>query len=209
MNLICNNCGGAYLYKLLNKPYSNPFMWCCIFSDDMLRLISEYEHIDFNKYKLIQLTKDIADYNNYTDFRPNMFGIELDSKVKVFYTHYLAGYQKTPTTIGPDVFYFRNYVYVYNKFVSRLQRFLKSSAQPSFMVLTYRRHGWTSEKIQHLLAIRTKYKMAVITDEPDAVTDNPSTTILHVPDLNVKYKFPAEAIHYNLNGVLASIGEGK
>lgn len=48
MNIICNNCGGADFYNLCKQQFKNPFMWSCIFADDMISLIQKYDTINFN-----------------------------------------------------------------------------------------------------------------------------------------------------------------
>ena len=67
MNLISNTCIGAYLYKLLNLKFENPFCWSVIDFNSMYYLIKNYEKIKLckmKKYKLI-----IA--NNNIDLKKN------------------------------------------------------------------------------------------------------------------------------------------
>ena len=58
MNIVCNNCGGADIYKLNKMEFNNPFIWCAIFADDMITLIKNWDNINFNNYKLIRFNCD-------------------------------------------------------------------------------------------------------------------------------------------------------
>lgn len=204
MNLICNNCGGAYIYNLKNLEYNNPFMWCCIFADDMLTLISEYDNINFNNFDLIRLSKETANANNWTDYKERIFGICIDNKLSVYFTHYLFGEYEKPKVIEPNVFYFRNYEYVYNKFIKRTEKFIKNKEDPIFLIITYKRHGWTDEKIKNLINMKLKYKVICITDK-NIHSENDNLKIIKINDLNEKYKFPADAIYTNIKTIFSEL----
>lgn len=48
MNIICNNCVGARLYEVQHKQFVNPFTWCEIPINDFIKLIENFDFIDFN-----------------------------------------------------------------------------------------------------------------------------------------------------------------
>lgn len=111
MNIISNNCLGAYIYRdVLHSTYANPFMWCRIYPDSFIKLLSDFGNIDF---KNIQMSND--------DLR--MFYYTIDNKIKIRWTHYLfnALYQK-PTHIGINVYYGGVWEYILLKYINRLFR---------------------------------------------------------------------------------------
>ena len=49
INVISNNCAGAELYTRLKFQFNNPFMWTCVFADDMINLITHFNTINWCK----------------------------------------------------------------------------------------------------------------------------------------------------------------
>lgn len=186
MNVICNNCGGADFYHLSNEPYNNPFMWSMILADDMIELIDKYDSINFNNFELTRLTAATAIANNFYRFDENkkMLGLKIDNKFTVYYTHYIydARY-KEPKKIGPDVCYYRNFEYVYEKYVERLKRM---SGTPTFIIIAFKRYGWTEEKITKLLSKNPKYKVFLITNVK-CQTDKENFEIIYNKQLDSKF----------------------
>ena len=181
MNIISNNCAGADVYKLLKQPYNNPFMWCCTFPDDMVHLIENFFTIKLYNVIPIPLEKSIADANNYYEYRDDMFGLSIDNQVNTYFVHYLFDNEKIePYKDGVNVFYYRNYEYIYEKYLERLSRMFKCTEPPSFLLVTYRRQGWTKSKISRLEHLNTLFKVFIITD----VRINPKQ-----PNIMVKYNF--------------------
>lgn len=53
MNLLSNNCFGGHTYRyILNKEYENPFTWTRLFSNDLIKLIEDFNIINFNNYEI-------------------------------------------------------------------------------------------------------------------------------------------------------------
>lgn len=169
LNVICNNCGGADFYKLNKQPYHNPFMWSCIFADDMIELIRVYDELDFENAELIKLTDVIAHSNNYGEYdsRKHICGIRIDDKVNVFYTHYVYDpCQFEVKRIGSDVHYIKNFEYAYNSYMRRVKRMLADTAADTiFVIIAFNRHGWNYEKVNELLQVNARHKVVLITDQ--------------------------------------------
>ena len=205
MNIICNNCGGADVYNFKRMEFSNPFIWSLMFPDDIIKFINDYDKLNFNNYEPILLDEKYSAVNNYDRFNPTISGILIDKTVKVYYTHYLYGSQNIPTTIGPDVFYNKNIEYMYSKFETRLNRMLSLNETPSFLVICYKRHGWTMEKIEKLLNTDFKYKTVVITKEKIEKHKN-NLTLINNEKLESIYKLPIQAIKLNQNEIFNGLG---
>lgn len=205
MNIVCNNCGGADIYNLNKVEFNNPFIWCAIFADDMITLIKNWNNINFNNYKLIRLSETIAKENNYDRFNPTITGILLDDKIKIFYTHYLYGNYSKPTKIGADIIYNKNYEYAYKKFETRLKRMIDNNEAPIFLIFTYKRHGWTQDKIEKLLTIDSKYKIILITDM-NIINAKNNFKIIRINNLDQQFKLPLDAIKNKKNLIYKEIG---
>lgn len=205
MNIVCNNCGGADIYKLNKMEFNNPFIWCAIFADDMITLIKNWDNINFNNYKLIRLSETIAKENNYDRFNPTITGILLDGKIKIFYTHYLYGNYSKPTKIGADIIYNKNYEYAYKKFETRINRMIDNNEAPIFLIFTYKRHGWTQDKVEKLLTIDSKYKIILITDM-NIINIKNNFKIIRINNLDRRFKLPLNAIKNKKNLIYKELG---
>lgn len=166
MNIICNNCGGADFYNLSKQPFENPFVWSCIFADDMINLIKHYDTIDFNNIELVRLTSETVHKNFYEyDTNKKICGIKIDNTAIVYFTHYIfdSSY-KIPTKIGSDIHYYRNFEYVYTKYNERIKRMIEKNEDPIFVIIAFHRHGWDKEKIDELLKLNSTHKVILITN---------------------------------------------
>lgn len=187
MNVICNNCGGADFYNLSNQPFLNPFMWSCIFANDMINLINHYDSINFNNIEVTRLTDNIASANNYIyDNDKKICGIIVDNIFTVYFTHYIFNpVYKIPTKIGPDICYFRNFEYVYTKYNERICRMLKCNENPIFVIIAFKRHGWNNETINKLLTLNPTHKVILITNI-NCLTTKKIFDIIYEPLLDKK-----------------------
>lgn len=201
MNLICNNCGGADIYRLLGKEYNNPFIWCATFAEDFINLIDNYKNIDFNNFELIRLTAAAAAAAAYCEFDNNkcICGIRIDNIFTIYYTHYCySPLYSTPTKIGPDIWYNKNFEYVYKKYIDRKNKMLKENEIPIFFIIAFQRHGWNKQTIEKLLQLNTTYKICLITNKNYSSNDI-NKKIIYEPNLE-QLKFPLDVIkkHFSL-----------
>lgn len=174
MNIICNNCGGADFYKLSKQSFKNPFVWSCIFADDMINLIQHYDTIDFTNTTLVRFTEACAGANFYEyDERKKICGIKINNVFTVYFTHYVFDpAYKIPTKVGPDIRYYRNFEYVCTKYDERLKRMLDKNEEPIFVIIAFNRHGWNNEKINKLLELNPTHKVILITNVKCASNKN-------------------------------------
>jgi len=178
MQVIGNNCCGGYFYLLNKERFNNPFMWSLIDASDFIYLIENFKNIDFTNVDFTELTNtrfpDHVLLNKKVNTNKHVIGLKIDNKITVYYTHYLYDRKmNAPTKIDIDIFYNKNYEYVYNKYMERLKRLSKND-EPIFYIITYRKHNWTEEKLKYLLSLKTNYKIIIITqykikNKPDNV----------------------------------------
>lgn len=117
MNILSLNCLGAHIYRdLLKCSYGNPFIWTLTDNDDFIRLLEDYENIDFHNYVLIKESKKLEN-----------FRIIIDNKVKLYFNHHLfdANANK-PIKRGVDIFYNKIWEYIVNNYEKRLLRMNKT-----------------------------------------------------------------------------------
>ena len=208
MNIICNNCGGADCYNLCNQQFNNPFIWSCIFANDMIELIKNYKNINFKNIDLIRLSKETVIKNNYNEYMESkkVCGIKIDNIFTVYYTHYIYDYRFTiPTIKGPDILYFRNFEYVYKKYKERLDRMLMLKEKPSFLIIAYKRHGWSDEELKKIISLDTEYNIVIITDKMFG-SKNENIHIINIKNLDTKYFYPLDVIKYKKDEIFENLG---
>ena len=198
MNLIGNNCGSAFYYKFAQIEFNNPFVWCLFTPQDMIYLIQNYENIDFDEIDLAKLDENTFKTSNLVRQRMkehrNIVGINIDNKITPYYVHYLFDCRcETPVAHGIDVFYKRNYEYVYDKYISRLNR-NGLDEQPTFLIIAYSFHGWTYELLREVCNIKTDKKIIIITNYD--IPHNSNVHIIHDDLQNLDTEFVTK-IHYN------------
>jgi hypothetical protein len=158
---------GGYLYILNKERFNNPFIWCAIDSNDFIYLIRNFDTINFSNVEVTELKENV--FKNHDAIKKkirekkHIIGIKIDNKITAYYTHYLYDRYKTkPTKIDIDIFYNRNFEYVYQKYMERLKR-MYTDENPVFYIITYKKHNWSQEKLDYLLYLNTKYKIIIIT----------------------------------------------
>ena len=124
MNIICNNCVGARLYEVTKQQFPNPFMWMTICHDDFIKLINEYDNIDFNNPKF--------ELENYKENKYKSILITLNSDIKLHYIHYIQDDTKEVPVkeLNTNILYKDILTYSKNKWFNRLNR---SDEKPIFL----------------------------------------------------------------------------
>ena len=178
MNVIANTCIGARFYQLNNMEYTNPFMWSIVPADDMINLIKNFDTINFKNYKI-----EKSDYYNRTEFYRKQFANELkepyfifkvriDNLVDLHFVHYRFNSKyNNKTTIDVNVFWNKIWEYVEEKYIKRIEKMLNINENPLF-VITALETDYTLEKQQQILDLDTKYKILLITDNPEKLKSN-------------------------------------
>lgn len=124
MNIICNNCIGARLYNVSNKIFNNPFTWCTIYPDEFIKLIKEFDIIDFYNIKVYL---EIFQSRKF----PSIC-VELENGVKLHYIHYIykdCDFEKN----HPEVYSKKIFEYFINLYYKRLDRMIKNNEKPLFL----------------------------------------------------------------------------
>ena len=168
MNIICNNCVGGYFYRdVLKTEYPNPFIWTQISAKEFIKLIENYDKIDFHKYKILKMQK--SDFTENGDFGEHVWlaqqplGLRIDDCFTLWFPHILYRADAIqPITVNTNIYY-KNHsdlvIETYNK------RLAKMNEEPIFMILDYSWFGWTSELLTDIINLseKIKYKIILIT----------------------------------------------
>lgn len=168
MNIIANTCVGSYLYRdFLHRQYDNPFCWCTIDAESIIKLIKNYNEINFTNIDLLKQND-------------NTFSIKIDNHVLVNYVHYKYDPNCTIPTAGKngDIFYNRNYEYVYEKYTSRIKRM---TDKPTFILqnitllptnknMLIKTKSACETLYQQIIDLNTNYDIIII--QPDFLTYN-------------------------------------
>lgn len=135
MNLIGNNCTSAQVYVQKNKQFNNPFMWVIIEDESFLKLITDFDRIDFTKRELTRAR--IKTVKNR-----DVYAIRIDGKLTITFPHHVKDENyKTPQRCesdftGWDVRYFDMDNYILEKYDARVRRMLDSKEEPMFLLDT-------------------------------------------------------------------------
>lgn len=173
MKIISNACQGGHYYKeYLKTQYTTPFIWCGIYADDMLKLMKNYNNIDFTKTELI-LKKDFIPYINKEkrdtpDIRRwnTTTGLYVDKTFKVFFSHNVYDPDAlTPKIDGHDVKYRYNYKLTVDNWEKRTFRMLADKSEPIFFIITHQKQGYSLDICKQLISIDRK--MVFITEFPE------------------------------------------
>lgn len=167
MNIIANNCLGARLYEVNKVQFPNSFMWCRLYIKDFIKLINDFDNINFNNALF-----DI-------EFRLNHNCVKciIDNKITVHYGHYV--YDKnidipTKAVNNTDIIYSDILNYAKHKYFSRLNR---STESPIFLYSFNNKEPHTKEyenELSELLTIK-KPLFIIIHDTvniPSYIPDN-------------------------------------
>lgn len=124
MNIICNNCIEARLYNVSNKEFNNPFTWCTIYPDEYIKLVKDFDTIDFYNIKVY-----LEIFQNRKD---QSICVELENGVKLHYIHYIyknCGFSKN----HPEVYSKKIFEYFINLYYRRLDRMINLNEKPLFL----------------------------------------------------------------------------
>ena len=102
MNIISNDCTAGFIYKEINEEFKNPFIWTSIDIDNFIKLIENYDTLNFNNIsiKLELNTSKIGVQNEKCPI------ITIDNKVDIHYFHH---FQKEGT--HPELNTEERYIY--------------------------------------------------------------------------------------------------
>lgn len=126
MILISHNCLAGHLYHFIGQKYSCPFIWTVIDFNSIKILITEWDKINFDNYRLEKDDK----WN---------FQIVIDEKVKVQYVHYKFDSRfNTPVKLGPgDICYNKIWEYIISRYEERVKRMNAENTKPIFCIANF------------------------------------------------------------------------
>lgn len=115
-NIITNNCLGGYIYRdILKEEYQNPFIWVRLDNIDLIKLLENYETLNFKNIEIFKESKKLEN-----------FCLKIDDVVKIKCSHYVFDSKyNTPTIIGVDVHYNKIWEYIIDIYLKRLKRMQK------------------------------------------------------------------------------------
>lgn len=174
MNIICNNCVGARLYEVTKQQFPNPFMWMTIWYEDFIKLINDYDNLDFNN--------PIFELENYNDNENKSILVTLNNGVKLHYIHYIQDESKYEPIkeLNTNILYKDILIYAKKKWFNRLNR---SKEEPTFLFsFNYMNPSQESYKVilNKLLTIKNKKLIILVHDE--IIIDkevSPNINIIH------------------------------
>lgn len=213
MNIISNNCAGAFLYTKLGIEFNNPFMWSLIFARDMLSLIKQTEtnrhEPNWRNVSALFMSMATADENRYVEYGydPLIPGLLVDNLFSVYFTHYR--YRKdasSPIYKTINVYYNKNYLFAANKYIQRLARWTTVYEPFRYLIVAYERHGWNRTLVNELLSIKYSHKLLLFTTE--SVTSNQDNVrIICDKSINNSQRFdPKYVVHDYYNPILDFLG---
>lgn len=127
-NIISNNCCGGFLYKALNLPYQNPFIFTRIWADDFLKLLSEFDTIDFENYILNTNSGRLVE-------EVDNFHILLDNKIKIYFKHHrFRSIANSPEFSGHNMYYNRVWEYLIKKWDERIKNLFKNKSKKDYCI---------------------------------------------------------------------------
>jgi hypothetical protein len=181
MNLISNCCIVGDLCEYKGIQYFTPFVWNTFFPDDIKILISDYDKINFSKIDLVK----------YKDSK--YYGIRIDSKLTVYYIHYLYADQDglkrdsfLKEVTGREIA-----KYIVDSYFRRLSR-LDTKEKPKFLFITNREahanilgRQETLEEWQEIIDLLKMYNyQGIVFTKFDDLKCNENVKIVKITDDN-------------------------
>jgi len=148
INLITNNCLGAFTYQKLNIEYNNPFIWSVVTIDDMVKLLNNYNTLNWFNIRCEKTTEMIKGWNN-------SYNILVDNCFRIYYIHYKYNPKcltLTKHTNSVNKEYLHMDEYVTNTYLRRVKRMLNSNIPPMVYVQQSGNEGWTERNLEALLS---------------------------------------------------------
>lgn len=163
MKVIANCCLAGDLYKAKKWTFNTPFMWCHIHLPDMVKLIMNYDKINFDNYEMTQC--------NWNDvmFKPDkklthVLGLTVDNTFTAWYVHHIfSPSDLKPRIVGSDVYAKDIFSYLVSKYETRKERM--TDEVPKFIMIIGRNKYETKEAaLDFIKAVqKTQYDILIFT----------------------------------------------
>ena len=204
MQIICNDCYSGFLNRLLDRQFENPFYWSRIYAKDFYNLLEKYEKLNYNDIE-IKLNKDFT--NEFKLWTCDAFSpVIICDGIRIFYNHYKYNQNdKVPRIEIPDVYYYKNYEYCYEKWIKRSKRITKEKP-----LVIFHYNDRTNDKNEEVLKIfelckKKDYKLIFISDVPISGIDNKNIFFIQIK--NVCGKEVEEQVKETFNQIKSFINE--
>lgn len=125
-NFISNNCIAAYIYTFKGAVFNNPFMWSVINLDDIIRLISNFDSLNFGNITLDWCKSKNPAWNDTPV-------LTIDSLVQVNYIHTKIGHGE-PYKINGNLYVENPLIEVHKTYIKRLRRMIEEHIRPTFII---------------------------------------------------------------------------
>ena len=159
MNIISNDCTAGFIYREINQEYKNPFIWTSIDLDNFIKLIENYDTLNFENIS-IKLEKNTSKISVQNELCPV---ITIDGIVDIHCFHYFQKEGKKAEINTKERYIYDQDIVNYTKkvYLSRLERMTE---EPVFIWSNFEGFYWyNSASVNKLNNINTKYKIIVYT----------------------------------------------
>ena len=115
--IICNNCVGAEIYRMLGCQFDNPFMWNLIEFDSYAKLIEEFDTLDLSDISTRVVKDDAYGKDRHSVVLTVAGHIEIP-----FIHHHWSETARTPMRSGRELYYSDIQALVKDNWNRRMQR---------------------------------------------------------------------------------------
>lgn len=171
MNLIGNCCISNFISQIAGEGNTNPFTWIDMDFNSLYYLIINWENVKWNDYKIVKVPHP---YQNR-----DMFEIVIENKVHLRYVHYL--YDKNVLqikTVKQNVYYYKIWEYIVQKYEERKQRMLERNEKPMF-ITEWEHMNYDEAAFWKIEKENLKYKLVVITYNKNLKTNNKNILLIY------------------------------
>lgn len=180
MNIIGNDCTVGFLYRELNLEYKNPFIWVAIDFENFLKLIENYDKINFKNITNVQLVVNKTGTSVQNEIYPIL---TIDNTIDIhFRHHFLKEGKHAEKNTQKRYIYDENIVeYVKNIYMRRAEKM----TEPPIFVWNDRdrSHLWYKSNLSNFNNIKTNYKIIIYTSKSFS-SSNPNVTVLYKEELD-------------------------
>lgn len=126
-NIISSNCIGGWYYRLMGLPFQNPFIWDTMKLSDFIKLIKNFDNINFENIK--------TDISNLNNVKNNCSHLILDDSINVYFTHHNLGANEGIRKLNSDIDVESKDIlkYIEDCWLRRYKRMKEAKSEPIFV----------------------------------------------------------------------------
>lgn len=173
MNIISNDCTAGFIYRELNQKYGNPFIWTSINLDNFIKLIENYDTINFSNMTDIKLIENNSKISVQHEMCPV---IMIDNLIDVYYFHhfYKEGVSEEQNTTKRYIYDENISEYVLESYKRRLNNMTEN---PIFILSDSDCYKWYKSDLKRFNNIKTSHKIIIYTHK-EVSFDNPNILVV-------------------------------